>query len=102
MAEVLVGVSRDHVFSHVVPSKMVPIQVAQAPDDEARRSNVSRYGTIQASASSVQPPPQAYGLGTRTNPYDLRTGLKLELTCLTECGYPEAALEWHVNNAVSS
>ncbi|VUZ51592.1 unnamed protein product [Hymenolepis diminuta] len=46
--------------------------------------------------------PQIYGLGTRTNPYDLRSGVELHLICQTECGYPKAIPEWTVNNMSDS
>nr|VZI46927.1 unnamed protein product [Spirometra erinaceieuropaei] len=42
--------------------------------------------------------PLTYGLGTRTNPYDLRSGLQLHLTCRTGCGYPRADLTWTAAN----
>ncbi|BHF63361.1 hypothetical protein SprV_0200635300 [Sparganum proliferum] len=42
--------------------------------------------------------PLTYGLGTRTNPYDLRSGLQLHLTCATGCGYPRADLTWTAAN----
>lgn len=41
------------------------------------------------------------GLGTRTNPYDLRRGLGLQLTCETTCGYPNASVSWLISNEVS-
>ncbi|TPP64689.1 hypothetical protein FGIG_02638 [Fasciola gigantica] len=42
------------------------------------------------------------GLGTRTNPYDLRRGLGLQLTCETTCGYPDASISWLVSNETTS
>ncbi|KAF5404217.1 hypothetical protein PHET_02245 [Paragonimus heterotremus] len=43
---------------------------------------------------------QHVGLGTRTNPYDLRPGLGLQLTCETTCGYPDGNISWLLLNKV--
>ncbi|KAF8560919.1 hypothetical protein P879_08233 [Paragonimus westermani] len=45
---------------------------------------------------------QHVGLGTRTNPYDLRPGLGLQLTCETTCGYPDGNISWLLLNKTSS
>ncbi len=78
---------------------MVPIQVARGNRPSPGGTRPSGYGSLATVGSTN--PPQADGLGTRTNPYDLRSGLALYLTCQTECGYPQAVLEWSVNNVVS-
>ncbi|CAL8087363.1 unnamed protein product [Calicophoron daubneyi] len=53
-------------------------------------------------SSDGQPPAQHIGLGTRTNPYDLRPGLGLQLTCETTCGYPSANISWLLLNETVS
>ncbi|VEL07392.1 unnamed protein product [Protopolystoma xenopodis] len=37
------------------------------------------------------------GLGTRTNPYDLRSGFALCLQCQTTCGYPSSNIHWFLS-----
>ncbi|OON16542.1 hypothetical protein X801_07644, partial [Opisthorchis viverrini] len=64
----------------------------------AKLSKSSSSSTV--SGTPGQPPAQHVGLGTRTNPYDLRPGLGLQLTCETTCGYPEANISWLLLNEV--
>ncbi|KAG5446438.1 hypothetical protein CSKR_105413 [Clonorchis sinensis] len=66
----------------------------------AKLSKSSSSSTV--SGAPGQPPAQHVGLGTRTNPYDLRPGLGLQLTCETTCGYPEANISWLLLNETAS
>ncbi|KAM3172687.1 hypothetical protein ACTXT7_014030 [Hymenolepis weldensis] len=85
-----------------VPPKMAPIQVEKitlpnkGPLSPTRGSD--SLSDISSGVELNPHSPQIYGLGTRTNPYDLRSGVELHLICQTECGYPKAMPEWTVNN----
>lgn len=85
---------------------MAPIQVTKitlpnsGPLSPTRGSDA--LGDINGGIDLNSHSPQIYGLGTRTNPYDLRSGAELHLSCQTECGYPQALPEWTVNNMVGS
>ncbi|CAH8526000.1 unnamed protein product [Heterobilharzia americana] len=71
--------------------------------------SVSHFGSSSSSSLAAAgvdsvlsiigtPPGQHIGLGTRTNPYDLRPGLGIQLTCETTCGHPRANITWLVIN----
>ncbi|VDD79582.1 unnamed protein product [Mesocestoides corti] len=86
------------------PPKMAPIEVERVSvpsSGDAHRPPTGAESDSLVPANSPHAPP-FYGLGTRTNPYDLRSGLALYLKCQTECGYPEAVPQWTVNNVTDS
>ncbi|CAH8542730.1 unnamed protein product [Schistosoma rodhaini] len=71
--------------------------------DSSSPSELSSSSLATAGLDSVlsiigTPPSQHIGLGTRTNPYDLRSGLGIQLTCATTCGHPRANITWLVMN----
>ncbi|VDK37494.1 unnamed protein product [Taenia asiatica] len=107
----LSGSSSDIFLEVHVPPKMAPIQVSRialpssgglssARGTDPHTNNVGGGGSGGADLASH--PPRIYGLGTRTNPYDLRSGVELHLICRTDCGYPRALPEWTVNNMSES
>ncbi|VDP66781.1 unnamed protein product [Echinostoma caproni] len=69
---------------------------ANSPSGSVVGTEVSMAGT------GADVPATHIGLGTRTNPYDLRRGLGLQLTCETTCGYPNATINWLVSNETTS
>ncbi|KAM7538298.1 hypothetical protein Aperf_G00000078545 [Anoplocephala perfoliata] len=98
----LSGSSSDIFLDVHVPPKMAPIQVTKIALPNIRPLSPSRGSDVLSDINSGvdlnSHSPQIFGLGTRTNPYDLRSGAELHLTCQTECGYPQALPEWTVNN----
>lgn len=90
-----------------VPPKMAPIQVSRITLPSSGGLSSARGTDPQTNSAGgdgndlASHPPRIYGLGTRTNPYDLRSGVELHLICQTDCGYPRALPEWTVNNMVS-
>ncbi|CAH8542801.1 unnamed protein product [Schistosoma rodhaini] len=73
--------------------------------DSSSPSELSSSSLATAGLDSVlsiigTPPSQHIGLGTRTNPYDLRSGLGIQLTCATTCGHPRANITWLVMNEI--
>ncbi|VDM24807.1 unnamed protein product [Hydatigera taeniaeformis] len=89
-----------------VPPKMAPIQVSRITLPSSGGLSSARSTDVHANTGTgggvdlATQSPQIYGLGTRTNPYDLRSGVELHLICQTDCGYPRALPEWTVNNMV--
>ncbi|KAH8877681.1 hypothetical protein KSF78_0005293 [Schistosoma japonicum] len=61
-------------------------------------SSLAAAGMDSALSIIGTPPSQHIGLGTRTNPYDLRPGLGIQFTCETTCGHPRANITWLVIN----
>nr|CDS29208.1 Immunoglobulin [Hymenolepis microstoma] len=99
----LLSASSSDIFLEVyVPPKMAPVQVTKITLPIKRSLSTNRSSDSISGANSLVElnphSPQIHGLGTRTNPYDLRSGVELHLICQTECGYPKAVLEWTVNN----
>lgn len=78
-------------------------QRQQFPGEVASGKMVQPIAAVPGVGSVPGSPPASHiGLGTRTNPYDLRPGLGLQLTCETTCGYPEANISWLIVNETSS
>ena len=96
-----------HSYKHsipLVPPKIAPIHVDRITPPSSGGVTAARVvepatpgGGGVGSLDLPSYSPQMYGLGTRTNPYDLRSGVELHLTCQTKCGYPKAMPEWTVN-----
>ena len=53
------------------------------------------YPTIELSPSSM-----LKGRGSRTNPYNLRDGTALKITCFSTCSYPKTEHSWSYANVV--
>ncbi|EUB58779.1 hypothetical protein ECG_05027 [Echinococcus granulosus] len=104
----LSGSSSDIFLEVHVPPKMLPIQVSRITLPSSGGLSSTRSSDPQTNNAGgvgvdlASHPPQIYGLGTRTNPYDLRSGVELHLICQTDCGYPRALPEWTVNNMSES
>ncbi|VDM01587.1 unnamed protein product [Schistocephalus solidus] len=92
----------------LAPPEVLPISVYGSkllPSSQSSSSSSSASGPDAVVAGRPSDPvlhdgelPLTYGLGTRTNPYDLRSGLQLHLTCGTACGHPRTELTWTAAN----
>ncbi|TGZ60926.1 hypothetical protein CRM22_008244 [Opisthorchis felineus] len=110
------NLTRQHLVVHA-PAELKKMAVTSLPFNPLKSENdritpvdgspvlakLSKSSSSSAvSGAPGQPPAQHVGLGTRTNPYDLRPGLGLQLTCETTCGYPEANISWLLLNETAS
>lgn len=83
-----------------VTNKESMIKDSSSPSELSSSSSLATAGLDSALSIIGTPPSQHIGLGTRTNPYDLRSGLGIQLTCETTCGHPRANITWLVMNEV--
>ncbi|CAH8494528.1 unnamed protein product [Schistosoma turkestanicum] len=81
-----------------VTNKEGVIKDSNSPSGLSSSSSLATAGLDSALSIIRTPPSQHIGLGTRTNPYDLRPGLGIQLTCETTCGHPRANITWLVMN----
>ncbi|XP_018645987.1 hypothetical protein Smp_083480 [Schistosoma mansoni] len=81
-----------------VTNKESMIKDSSSPSELSSSSSLATAGLDSALSIIGTPPSQYIGLGTRTNPYDLRSGLGIQLTCATTCGHPRANITWLVMN----
>ncbi|CAH8522446.1 unnamed protein product [Schistosoma intercalatum] len=84
--------------SFPVTNKESMIKDSSSPSELSSSSSLATAGLDSALSIIGTPPSQHIGLGTRTNPYDLRSGLGIQLTCETTCGHPRANITWLVMN----
>ncbi|VDN99148.1 unnamed protein product [Rodentolepis nana] len=98
----LLSASSSDIFLEVyVPPKLAPIQVTNITLPSKGSPTTNRSSDSLSGASNLvelNPNSPGHGLGTRTNPYVLQSGIQLHLLCQTECGYPKSILEWTIKN----